>query len=346
MLTVYVAALVWGIQHMSDRYSPKLLVIFFYRSALWPLLALVVLLCVAGFLLLPPALVSFLTHGALPPPFAVSDALSFILLAAAVILVILAVYQMVSRLAKGTPIISWLRKSKDQIPLLEDILLNAIQRSDVRLTREALRVALSGQPDNHQAIIGWLQDHRIWLSTTWLARELIDIILSSPLDAKAAKTYDDLLCAMLGEALDKEEFSHARFVLDALCDALREAKPCTETHMSLLCHIGFTLWKIGEYGASAPRTARIPGQLEELRGLLIRQVWEIWYHVLHLKSVDPVDCFTTALCELISEATVTKELCEILLSRVYDVLEDGYQERLLRAQTIQELVCSLTHLRR
>jgi len=52
MLTVYVAALVWGIQHMSDRYSPKLLVIFFYRSALWPLLALVVLLCVAGFLLL------------------------------------------------------------------------------------------------------------------------------------------------------------------------------------------------------------------------------------------------------------------------------------------------------
>jgi len=346
MLTVYVAALVWGIQHMSDRYSPKLLVIFFYRIALWPLIALVALLCVAGLLLLPPALISFLTHGTLPLPFGVSDAFSFILLAAAVILVIVAVYQMVSRLAKGTPIISWLRKSKDRIPLLEDILLNAIQRSDVRLTREALRVALSGQPDNHQAIIDWLQDHRIWLSTNWLARELIDIILSSPLDARAAKTYDDLLCAMLGEALDKEEFSHARFVLDALCDALREAEPWTEAHMSLLCHIGFTLWKMGEYGASAPRTARIPGQLEELQGLSIRQVRRIWYHLLHFKSEDAVDCFTIALCELISETTDTKELCEILLSRVYDVLEDGYQERLLRAQTIQELVCSLTHLRR
>jgi hypothetical protein len=34
MLTVYVAALVWGIQHVSDRYSPKLLAIFFRRIAL------------------------------------------------------------------------------------------------------------------------------------------------------------------------------------------------------------------------------------------------------------------------------------------------------------------------
>ncbi len=264
---------------------------------------------------------------------------------AAVILVIIAVYQMISRLAKGMPIISWLRKRKDQILLLEDILLNAIQRNDVLLTREALRVALRGQTDNHQAILDWLQDHRTWLSTIWLARELIGIILSSPLDAKAAKTYDDLLCTMLAEALEKEEFSHARFVLDAFCDALREAEPWTDAHANLLCHIGFTLWKIGEHGASAPRTARIPGQLEELRGLFVSQVRKTWYHVLHLKSNDAVDYFTTALCQLTVEATDTKEHCETLLSRVYDVLADGYQERLLEAQTIHELICLLTHLR-
>src|SRR5579864_2621150 len=151
-------------------------------------------------------------------PSGVSDTISFMLLMAAVILVIIAVYQMVSKLAKGTPVISWLRKKKDQTLLLEDILLNAIQRSDVRLTREALRAALGGQPDNHQAMLDWLQDHRTWLSTNWLARELISIILASPLDAKAADTYDDLLCTLLAEALDKEEFSHARFVLVSFCN--------------------------------------------------------------------------------------------------------------------------------
>src|SRR5260370_42151954 len=60
MLTVYVAALVWGIQHVSDRYSPKLLAIFFRRIALWPLAALVIMLWFAVILLFPHALISLL----------------------------------------------------------------------------------------------------------------------------------------------------------------------------------------------------------------------------------------------------------------------------------------------
>jgi len=345
MLTIYVAALVWGMQHMSDRYSPRLLVIFFYRIALWPLIGLVVLLCLSGILLLPPAFISFLTHGAFQLPSWAPDVFSFILLIAAVSLVIGAVYQLVSKLAKATPVISWLRKRKDRIPLLEDILLNAIQRSDVRLTREALRAALTGQPDNHQAVLDWLLDHRTWLSTNWLARELISIILASPLDAKADDTYDDLLCTMLAEALDKEEFSHAKFVLVSLCNTLSKAAPWTDDHASLLRHIGFTLWKIGEHTASAPRTAKIPEQLEDLRWLFVGQVPKIWGHVLDLKSSDAVDYFTATLCDLIVEAAGTKEHCETLLARLYDVLEDGYHERLLEAQTLHELICSLMHLR-
>src|SRR6266568_2035806 len=194
MLTVYVAALVWGIQHVSDRYGPKLLMTFFRRIALWPLIALVLLLCIAGILLfqsIPPALT------ALQLPFWAGDAFSFVLLVTAVVVVIAAVYWMVRSLAKGTPIISWLRKRKDQVLILEDILLNVIQRSDVRLTREVLSAALRGRPENRQAMIDWLEDHHTLLSTNWLARELIGVILSSPLDAKAVHTYDDLLCIML-----------------------------------------------------------------------------------------------------------------------------------------------------
>ena len=346
MLTVYVAALVWGIQHVSDRYSPKLLKIFFRRIALGPLIALVILLCIAGSLLFPQDLISLLTHGSLQLPIWVGDVLSFVLLVAAVNLVIVAVYWMVSNLAQGTPIISWLRKRTDRILLLEDILLNVIQRNDVRLTHEALHVALSGQPEKGQAVIGWLEDHRTLLSTNWLARELIGVILSSPLDAKAARIYDDLLCTVLAEALDTGESAHTLFILDTLCDALNKAKPWTEAHMNLLCHIGFTLWKIGEYGASVPRTAKIPEQLEELRWLFLNWVKKIWYHVLHLKDVDAVLYFTLALCRLIEHATDTKNLCESLLSRVYDVLVDGYHEHVLKAETIQELISSLGFFRR
>src|SRR5260370_8848057 len=256
MLTVYVAALVWGIQHVTERYSPTLCALFFRRIALWPLTALVIMLCFAGILLFPHALISLLILGSLQLP--LGDVLSFVLLVATVVLVIIAVYWMVSNLAKGTPIISWLRKRKDQVLLLEDILLNVIQRNDVRLTHEALGVALRGRLENRQAIIDWLEEHRALLSTNWLARELLGVILSAPLDTGVIDTYDDLLCITLAEALDKEEPAHTRFVLDELCDALEKSQPCTPAHMNMLSHIGFTLWKIGEYGAWIPRTARIP----------------------------------------------------------------------------------------
>ena len=342
MLTVYVAALVWGIQHISDRYSPKLLMTFFRRIALWPLIVLVLLLCIAGILLfqsIPPTFV------ALQLPFWAGDAISFVLLVTAVVVVIAAVYSMVRSLAEGTPIISWLRKRKDQVLILEDILLNVFQHSDVQLTHEALSVALRGRSENRQAIIDWLEDHHTWLSTNWLARELIGVILSSPLDATAVRTYGDLLYIMLGETLDKEEPAQARFVLEAICDALEKAQPWTKAHMNLLSHIGFTLWKIGEYGAWIPRTARIPEQLKNLQWWFLQRVQSIWYDVLHLKDADSVYYFTLALCELINEAAGTKDHCESLLGRVYDVLDDGYHEHVLNVKTLEHLVNGLGQLR-
>src|SRR5260370_28955240 len=253
---------------------------------------------------------------------------------------------MVGSLAKGTPIISWIRKRKDQIPILEEILLNVIQHSDVRLTREVLVEALKGRPENQQAMVDWLEDHHTSLFTNWLVRELIGVILSSPLDTDAVHIYDDVLCLMLDEALDKEEPAHTRFVLDALCDALEKAPTWTEAHMNLLSHIGFTLWKIGEYGASIPRTAKIPEQLKNLQWWFLYRLRIIWHSVLRLKNPNAVYFFVLAHCELIREATDTQDLCETLLSRVYDILDDAYHEHVLNAETLQDLVNGLGHLRR
>jgi hypothetical protein len=316
--------------------------IFFRRIAMWPLIALVLLLCMAGILLFQ-SIPSTLT--ALKLPFWAGDAFSFILLVTAVVVVIAAVYWMMRSLANGTPIISWLRKRKDQVLILEDILLNVFQHGDVQLTHEALSVALKGRPENRQVIIDWLEDHHMWLSTNWLAREILEVIVSSPLDTETVHTYEDLLCLMLGEALEKAEPSQARFVIEVLCDALESAQPWTEAHMNLISHIGFTLWKIGEYGAWIPRTSTIPEQLKNLQWLFLLRVRQIWYHILRLKDTDSVYYFTLALCELISQATGTKELCDSLLSRVYDILDDGYHKHVLNAETLQDLVNELGQLR-
>ncbi len=340
MLTVYVAALVWGIQHVCDRYTPNLLVTFFRRIALLPLITLVILLCIAGSLLFPLA----------PPIFAalpswVSDVLSFSLLVVSIVVTIATVYRMMQRLAKGTPIIAWFRKRKDQVAILEDILLNVVQHNDVRLTHEVLDATLHGQIENRQAMIDWLVDHRTLLSINWVAKELIGVILSSPLNDESAHAYYDLLGMILSEALDKEEFAHAQFILDALCNTLEKAQPWTIGHMNLLAHIGFILCKIGDQGAWIPRTARIPEQLKNLQWWFYSRVRRIWYHVLRLKDTDAVNNFVLALCELIRETTGTKDLCESFLSQVYDVLADAYPEHLLDAEALKDLVNELGHVR-
>lgn len=342
MLTVYVAALVWGIQHVCDRYTPNLLVTFFRRVALLPLITLVILLCIAGILLLPSASSAL---AALHLPLWAGDVFAFGFLVVAVVVVIAAVYWMMQCLAKGTPIIAWFRKRKGQIAILEDILLNVIQHNDVRLTHEVLSATLSGRPENRQAMIDWLEDHRTLLSINWVAKELIGVILSSPLDDEAADAYYDLLGMILSEALDKEEIAYAQFILDALCDALDKAQPWTDAHMNLLTHMGFTLWKIGDQGAWMPRIIKIPDQLKNLRWWFYSRVRRTWHHVLSLKDADAVNYFILALCELIRETTDTKDLCEFFLSRVYDVLADAYPEHLLNAEALKNLVDELGHLR-
>ncbi|GHO76429.1 hypothetical protein KSD_42000 [Ktedonobacter sp. SOSP1-85] len=340
MLTVYVAALVWGIQHVCDRYTPNLLVTFFRRIALLPLITLVILLCIAGSLLFPMA----------PPIFAsfpswVGDVLSFGLLVVSIVVTIATVYRMMHCLAKGTPIIAWFRKRKGQVVILEDILLNVIQHNDVRLTHEVLNATLHGRTENRQAMIDWLEYHRTLLSINWVAKELIGVILSSPLDDEAAHAYYDLLGIILSEALDKEEIAYAQFILDAFCDALDKAQPWTKAHMNLLTHIGFTLWKIGDPGAWMPRTARIPEQLKNLQWWFYSRVNRTWNHVLRLKDVDAVNYFVLVLCELIRETTGTKDLCGFFLSQVYDVLADAYPEHLFNAEALKNLVNELGHLR-
>jgi len=296
----------------------------------------------AGILLLPSASP---TLAALNLPLWTGDVFAFGILVVAIVVVIAAVSFMMLRLAKGTPIIAWFRKRKGHISILEDILLNVIQHNDIRLTHEVLNATLHGRTENRQAMIDWLEDHRTLLSINWVAKELISVILSSPLDDDAAHAYYDLLGMILSEALDKEEIAYAQFILDALCNTLDKVQPWTAGHMDLLAHLGFTLWKIGDQGAWMPRTAKIPEQLKNLQWWFYSRVCRLWYHVRRLKDADAVYYFVLALCELIRETTGTKDLCGFFLSQVYDVLADAYPEHLLNEEALKNLVNELGHLR-
>src|SRR5258706_15003354 len=85
---IYIAILVWAMQHVADHYTPKLSSIFFRRVILGPLVLLGALFLAAGILVLRPVphtLFSLITGGRIQLPSIAGDIMAFILLIIAII---------------------------------------------------------------------------------------------------------------------------------------------------------------------------------------------------------------------------------------------------------------------
>jgi len=344
---IYIAVLVWAMQHVADHYTPKLLSIFFHRVILGPLVLLGALFLAAGILVLRPVphtLFSLITGGRIQLPSIAGDIVAFILLIIAIIVVLYSTYQMVYRFAHGTEIIDWLRERPNQDIILQEILLNAIPRSDQQITSAALRMALCSKNNKNTSFISWLSDHRDLIAIKWMTLELLNILLSDPFDKSAADAYRDLLCVLLAEALEKEDFPFSRDVLSTIMGKLAFVQPWTQSHAQLLYNIGFTLWQIGERGDNAPRTARIPQQLEDTQLIFLIRLRKIWYHLLKLGDPSSVEDYSWVLGDLAIDTAGT-ESCESFISRLYDVMEDGFRQHLLTPDAIQQMASDLGTVR-
>lgn len=346
MLAIYTAILVIAWQHVSDRYTPKLLLVFLRRAALKPLAGFIALLLASGVLVLHPLqqlLAGLPTHSRLQVSPLVGDFLAFLLLLGSVGIVVWASYKLARYLTDGRQLIPLLHDEENQQAALQEILLNTIQRGDQLVTASALHAALSGGLSEKEVFLAWLTEHGDLLSTDWLIRVLRLLLLSADLDPTETSIYTNLLLLLLTKALDNEEFPRAQEVMRAIIDALERTTAWEQVHADLIERMGFALWKIGEIDAYAMRTSRIPSQLTNIQKLFVGEMRSLWFHIRDMNSQDAMQVFCSALAKL---AFVTREgeLACPFFGTIHEVMERGFSKHLFTKEIIHELVSTLGYM--
>ncbi len=332
MLIAYLAIIIWAFEHVADRYTPKLMLPFFRRLALWPLISLLILLVVMVILLLPPLphlLLSFVIGPFQSPPW-LGDGLSGLLLIISFVVVLLSGYMIVQYLANGKLFIPWLHEQVDRYDALQEILFKSMQRADQGIATSALQEALDGQESEREKFLVWFMENQDLLATDWLIRDLPRFLLPVALDEKSAQLYKDFLNMLLEKALDNNSYSSVRIILKTLLQTLEKAKVWTKAHSDLLYLLGFTIWKEGEPGRCILRQARISYQLEEIQSIFIDGVNTIWQRVSETEDLDAVEAFTLVLKRLAME-TLNERL------PLHSLIEYSYKHHLITSQKIQEI---------
>jgi hypothetical protein len=190
------------------------------------------------------------------------------------------------------------------------------------------------------------------VTTNVLGLELQELTLP-PIDpndphvraSQRQEEYNDHLIALifglLDDALNAEAFGRAEQIIRQVGkNALAHASPWTQAHAHLLSELGYPLWNIGEPSASVPRTARFPAQLADVQAVYSGCLRDVWFHLQKLADPTAVEAYAGILGRRAGEVSL-EGLQNILLPRIYDVLEDGFTKRLLTIDAIEQLAADL-----
>lgn len=331
MLALYAPALFFALQQVNDRYTTLLTRVLMRKVVvLLPLCMLLGLLVCACVLVL-------LSGTLLTTVFAVA------VLLLSIVTTLWGAGAILMLVADGTKLIPLLYSTKQQ-EAFESVLWNAAGRADRRVAASLLKDVFSTTGKEKEALLDWLLYHRELLAKGWVARELLNALVADNLNALSLEQCTDVLCAMLQEALDAEDFPRARDIIEVTADALAHAAPWTDEHGYLLYRMGFVLWNNGTPGASDPRSARIPSQLADTQSTFIGRTNRIWSHVCALGDEKAADAYAGAICDL-AEDVPNKDACESFLSRIFDIMADGFPQHILNRQTVSEIASSLGFMR-
>ena len=152
----------------------------------------------------------------------------------------------------------------------------------------------------------------------------------------------DLVKALLDHYLERDALEETNEILEEALAFLSTANPWDADKSGLLQMLFFTVWNVGEYGMSLPRTVKKEEQFAQQRAVFISSLNRVWWHILNLKNKQAVQNYALALADGLMALNVVDDL-EWLLARIYDVMEDGTTKSLLSLAAIQELVCSYRH---
>lgn len=323
LLALYFAALILAVQHVSDRYSPALAVPVLLRRAIVPLAVLLVLAALA---LLLPTGTGWTADAVVMGAIVVGLGGSFYLW---------------SGLGNGSRLAGLLRAvpGSKQEDAVREVLWNAAQRANPPVASVALRVFSAGSPE-HDRLLRWLADHREVLAKEWMARELADVLLP-PSGAAPGGERSRLLEALLVDALDRGDHDRAFLVLDAVMGSLALADPWTRAHADLLQAFGFALWNVGVPGESAPRTSSIALRLDGVRSVFSQRLIRLRRHLLGLRDPGALEAYAEALGRLAADTADG-----FVLTRLYEVMEDGFREGLWTGQALHQLASDLGAARR
>jgi len=331
MIAIFVAALIFALQHVGERYSPALshglLRRYFYCAAV--LFALVVATAAVAF-----------------APVALFTArLELALLLAAVCVGLVGSYVVWSTSTDPRHVLTLLGK----LPLhlrtqaLCDVTWNAVQHADV-VSAEAAMSHVNDVGFERSTFLEWIMRHHVLLDSEWFPRTVLDAVLAKPLDDSSAHELSPILERMLVHALDRTAFDTAKEIVSGVMNALASAPVFTNAHANLLFEVAFACWNIGESGASKPRSAPIPNQLEGVQAIFMSRLRDVVHRVLERGNTSQVEELSWVLEYLLYE---TEEAggSRWFMSRVYDLMSDGHERRALSPQVLHNLANGLGVLR-
>ncbi len=330
VLAVYVAALIFAIQHLADRYSPNLINIFLWRLGAWPLLGLLALSVGAG--------------AARISTWQIATVIPLALFLATLVVGLGGSFWIWNSMVVDATIIAWLKRlSKRPIyqQTLDEVALKAIQRSDEAITSGVLKVGL-----DQAAFIQWLTDHRDLFNEEWLVRKLFDSVSDKNLKGANAQPVASFLTLLLGNALDEEASLRAETILNFILHLLEDGNAWSEGYGHLLGDVGFLLWNKGEPGAGIARTYTVPQKLEELQTFFLIRIRGVRAKIVESRNQDGLNNYYLVVGRLAEDTSD-----DTFISRIEDIVlnsdaETVFKEGLVSEDTLHGLACNLREIKR
>jgi hypothetical protein len=248
-------------------------------------------------------------------------------------------YRTWQRCANSGTVIGLLQKvdsSKRGGPL-QEVLWNALGRSDAVATEAAL---LLPAPDSEEQIrvLAWVAHQHQFIAQDWVIDQVLSAIERRSFDGPSVTALRPVADELLANALDRESFTtQAERIVDSVMNPLAQVSRFTPDHGDIMFSVGFPIWNIGEEGTSEPRTARLPGLLQDLRVTFYLRVRAIWWHLLGRRDQESVTAFCGSLSRLM-QADVDGAIAHSL---TYDILEDGFAAGVVDLDALEQLAVGL-----
>ncbi len=223
----------------------------------------------------------------------------------------------------------WIASLVSQLPTsrqqsaAQQVVWTALSRGDVETVHFGLRIFRRGGAD-WALLVSWLLGHRLE-DRSWLKIEILGALVEDEMDSASAMAIYEPIQSLLSQALDQDDYETSYQVIDRSLRALTAAEPFTNEHANVMCEVGRVLWLTGDYRGEAPRTARIPAQLEWLQMIYRIRRKDIWFALLHRGDIAGVEQFVALLCITIQDTGQAASD----FSLVYDIIVDGIQGQVL-----------------